>query len=410
MRASEWQYLCAVHDPPKSCSAIDYCCHTLDWAATTLTSSKLFPSRLGLGSAAGGSGGERVLQSQMKELTNIFRRVYRIYAHAWFQHRDAFWRVEGKSGLYVFFKTVCDEYGLIQPENYTIPPEAEGLEAVQGEEEGEEEVEKQVPKFLRRQDGSPERRQQQQQQGGNEVLAAGDTTKRHRHALSGSGGSVTGVIQEEAEEEEEQDGEEKGSAAVPPVEQGRELSTNPDAVLFSHNGTSSTASDAELQDFRLSTKGPGVEPTNADNTIPHESEPEHAPRPAAEAEPDMEDDDDAPSGLGIKRENTVRAIRSPSPEPEVPTLPDTEGEPQSLDDELKASETGEAPEGVESGEQDKEKDAEEPAEPQTEMKEDEGKDDLTAAALLRQTSPQADKVVPVETAADAAEAATSVAD
>jgi len=49
MRASEWQYLCAAHDPPKSCCAIDYCCHTLDWAATQLTSSKLFPSRLALG-------------------------------------------------------------------------------------------------------------------------------------------------------------------------------------------------------------------------------------------------------------------------------------------------------------------------------------------------------------------------
>lgn len=123
MRASEWQYLCAVHDPPKSCCAIDYCCHTLDWAANTLTSPKHFPSRLALGTET------NTAQQQIRQLTNIFRRVYRIFAHAWFQHRDMFWRIEGKTGLYVLFKTVCDEYNLIPEDNYTIPSEAEGMQS-----------------------------------------------------------------------------------------------------------------------------------------------------------------------------------------------------------------------------------------------------------------------------------------
>ena len=122
MRASEWQYLCAVHDPPKCCCAIDYCCHTLDWAANTLTSPKHFPSRLALGTDANNT------QQQVRQLTNIFRRVYRIFAHAWFQHREVFWRVEGKSGLYVLFKTVTDSYNLIPEDSYTVPPEAEGIE------------------------------------------------------------------------------------------------------------------------------------------------------------------------------------------------------------------------------------------------------------------------------------------
>ena len=60
-------------------------------------------------------------------LTNIFRRVYRMFAHAWFQHRDVFWTIENTEGLYVFYKTVCDIYQLIPEENYTVPPEAEGL-------------------------------------------------------------------------------------------------------------------------------------------------------------------------------------------------------------------------------------------------------------------------------------------
>lgn len=123
MQASEWQYLCAVHDPPKTCCAIDYCCHTLDWATNILTSPKYFPSRLTLGSEA--SGGP---QASMRHLVNIFRRLYRIFAHAWFKHREVFWQVEGNDGLYIFFKTVCDVYHLMPEDSYTVPPEAEGIE------------------------------------------------------------------------------------------------------------------------------------------------------------------------------------------------------------------------------------------------------------------------------------------
>ncbi|KAM3420011.1 hypothetical protein BST61_g3322 [Cercospora zeina] len=193
MRASEWQYLCAVHDPPKSCSAIDYCCHTLDWAASSLTSSKMFPSRLGLGSGQTG-GSDKVLAQQMKEITNIFRRVYRIYAHAWFQHREMFWRVERQTGLYILFKTVCDEYGMIQPENYTIPPEAEGQEPDEGGQERSR-----APSILARSDEALSSKP-----AVNEVIANGNTTKRHGggqgHIRSPS--NVTMVIQEEAEEDE----------------------------------------------------------------------------------------------------------------------------------------------------------------------------------------------------------------
>lgn len=148
-------------------------------------------------------GSDKVLAQQMKEITNIFRRVYRIYAHAWFQHREVFWRVEGKTGLYVFFKTVCDEYGLIQTENYTIPPEAEGLEP--------KEVTRDTPvaaqppagmSLLKRPEGGNEEKQTPEP-AGNEILATGDTTKRHRHTQSNRSNSVSTTITEEAEEDEE---------------------------------------------------------------------------------------------------------------------------------------------------------------------------------------------------------------
>jgi len=195
MRASEWQYLCAVHTPPKSCCAIDYCCHTLDWAANTLTSPEHFPSRLALGTE------NNTANQQMRQLITIFRRVYRIFAHAWFQHRDMFWKVEGKTGLYVFYKTVCDMYNLIPEDNYTIPPEAEGIDTTPVAMHGNPQ------NILRRE--TPERRDSEipldNQPAGNTTTAAGNTTKRHRQTPSASGGSVATVI-EENEEEEEQPG------------------------------------------------------------------------------------------------------------------------------------------------------------------------------------------------------------
>ncbi|KAL7796594.1 Mob1/phocein [Trichoderma ceciliae] len=123
MRASEWQFLCAVHEQPKSCCAIDYCCHTLDWAANVVSDQKIFPSRFVVVNDVHSKN------VGVKSLVNVFRRLHRIFAHAWFQHRSVFWAVEGQTGLYVFFKTVCDLYDLLPAENYKLPPEAEGLEA-----------------------------------------------------------------------------------------------------------------------------------------------------------------------------------------------------------------------------------------------------------------------------------------
>ncbi|KZM21033.1 uncharacterized protein EKO05_0011160 [Ascochyta rabiei] len=193
MRASEWQYLCAVHDPPKSCCAIDYCCHTLDWAANTLTSPKHFPSRLALGTD------QSTQHSQIRQLTNIFRRVYRIFAHAWFQHREMFWKIEGRTGLYILFKTVCDVYGLIPEDNYTIPPEAEGIEPPT------ENMSSIPPLILKREpsDSGPQEKENSAIIEGlsEHTLSTAGTTKRHRHSPSVGATSVTTVV-EEAEEEE----------------------------------------------------------------------------------------------------------------------------------------------------------------------------------------------------------------
>ncbi|OCL02603.1 Mob1/phocein [Glonium stellatum] len=220
MRASEWQYLCAVHDPPKSCCAIDYCCHTLDWAANTLTSPKHFPSRLALGTETNSA------HQQVRQLTNIFRRVYRIFAHAWFQHRDMFWKVENKSGLYIFFKTVCDVYSLIQEDNFTIPSEAEGIDSTPVVSSSPPPpavtvLQKEDPALVAAEDGPEEAA------GADVTVASGNTAKRHRPTPSIGATSVATVQQQQQASKDEPAKPE--SESKPEPESGSERIATPES-------------------------------------------------------------------------------------------------------------------------------------------------------------------------------------
>lgn len=180
MRASEWQYLCAVHDPPKPCCAIDYCIHTLDWAGNQLTSTRNFPSRLTLGSQATGGS-----QGGLRVLTNIMRRCYRIFAHAWYQHRQVFWNIENSQGLYIFFKTVCDVYNLLPHDSYTIPPDAEGIAS--SEEESHE--------FDRSSNKDPDNDLSKgEETEATTTISTGATTRRHKHTPS-TGSAVTTIAE-----------------------------------------------------------------------------------------------------------------------------------------------------------------------------------------------------------------------
>lgn len=185
MRASEWQFLCAVHEQPKSCCAIDYCCHTLDWAANVVSDQKIFPSRFVI------LNDTHSKNVGLKNLVNVFRRLHRIFAHAWFQHRSVFWTVEGQSGLYVFFKMVCDLYDLLPAENYKLPPEAEGLEA----QPTEADAAKPAPTILK-----PTSPQQTAASDDSLHPPGRTTTRRHVRSSPSTGSAVTTVI--EAEEEE----------------------------------------------------------------------------------------------------------------------------------------------------------------------------------------------------------------
>ncbi|KAI0803992.1 Mob1/phocein [Xylaria sp. FL0064] len=191
MRASEWQFLCAVHDQPKSCCAIDYCCHTLDWAANVVTNPKIFPSRFVLVS----HGHDK--SAVLKNLINVFRRLHRIFAHAWFQHREVFWSVESRTGLYAFFKTVCDMYDLLPAENYKLPPEAEGLELGASSKEEKRNVATSIAKPPSHHNGDLEHDDDR-----NSLHTRRSNTARHSSRPS-TGSAVTTVIEEGEDEHAE---------------------------------------------------------------------------------------------------------------------------------------------------------------------------------------------------------------
>ncbi|KZT56037.1 Mob1/phocein [Calocera cornea HHB12733] len=80
MRANEWTYLCSAHGLPtlQQCCAIDYTLHTIDHITATLNSSKNFPSRLS------------IPQTSQRHISAIARRLARVFAHAYFHHREVF--------------------------------------------------------------------------------------------------------------------------------------------------------------------------------------------------------------------------------------------------------------------------------------------------------------------------------
>uniref|UniRef100_A0A0N4Z223 MOB-like protein phocein n=1 Tax=Parastrongyloides trichosuri TaxID=131310 RepID=A0A0N4Z223_PARTI len=110
MNATEqWLFLCAAHKEPKSCSAIDYTRHTLDGAATLLNSNRYFPSRVD------------IKDSSLSKIGSICRRVYRIFAHAYFHHRNCFDEFESETNLCQRFTIFVVKYNLMPQEHLIVP-------------------------------------------------------------------------------------------------------------------------------------------------------------------------------------------------------------------------------------------------------------------------------------------------
>ncbi|KIY67533.1 Mob1/phocein [Cylindrobasidium torrendii FP15055 ss-10] len=112
MKAGEWLYLCVAHGSEgamEQCCAIDYILHTLDSATALLNSPRIFPSRL------------HIDKMSHRHFSSLARRLGRIFAHAYFHHREAFEQAEAESSLYARFLALTTKFELVPAEFQVIP-------------------------------------------------------------------------------------------------------------------------------------------------------------------------------------------------------------------------------------------------------------------------------------------------
>ena len=161
-----------------------------------------------------------------------------MFAHAWFQHKDVFWTLENQEGIYMFYKTVCDIYQLIPEENYTIPPEAEGLAM---EEEHQTRRGQISPEFTIQQKPSTlsERTpltSQTDESIAQTTISTGATTRRHKHTPSTGSFPVTTIAEGDEDVEESKEAE-------PLLDRASNIDADPAIKSKTEAGISETPND-----------------------------------------------------------------------------------------------------------------------------------------------------------------------
>ncbi|KAG6908823.1 hypothetical protein DXG01_003176 [Tephrocybe rancida] len=129
MKAGEWLYLCVAHGTDgnvEQCCAIDYILHTLDSATALLNTPRAFPSRL------------QIPQSSHRHFSSLARRLGRIFAHAYFHHREAFEQAEAESSLYARFLALTSKFELVPAEFLVIPTHSGSGSDSDSDREGED--------------------------------------------------------------------------------------------------------------------------------------------------------------------------------------------------------------------------------------------------------------------------------
>ncbi|EME31319.1 uncharacterized protein Gasu_15530 [Galdieria sulphuraria] len=104
-------YLCAAHEVAQECCAIDYISHCLDGATSLLTSEDVISHN--------NSG--KVQEVNLQPFRVIMRRLYRLFAHAYFHHIDTFQRFEQQTELFHHFCSFATAFNLISPSDMLVP-------------------------------------------------------------------------------------------------------------------------------------------------------------------------------------------------------------------------------------------------------------------------------------------------
>lgn len=131
-----------------------------------------------------------------------------------------FWQVEGHTGLYVLFKTVCDTYDLLPAENYKLPPEAEGLEII-------DEPKAKVPSIMKSDENN---NLSAVDEDFINVGRANTNTRRHVRSSPSVGSAIHTVLESDEEDpdithklEELNLADEEGAADVPVIVESHEV-------------------------------------------------------------------------------------------------------------------------------------------------------------------------------------------
>ncbi|KAJ5078033.1 mob-like protein phocein [Anaeramoeba ignava] len=102
-------FLSGAFNPPREVSAIDYIAQTIEQTQDILNNSKLFPSRAYIPAESVGN------------FSTMFRRLYRIFAYSFFQHRELFDEFEKKYHLCERFTALSQKFQLMDPSLLWIP-------------------------------------------------------------------------------------------------------------------------------------------------------------------------------------------------------------------------------------------------------------------------------------------------
>jgi hypothetical protein len=225
-----------------------------------------------------------------------------------------FWRVEGQTGLYVLFKTVCDNYELLPAENYKLPPEAEGLEPI-------EEVSAPAPSILKP-EALPSNKSAIEEEFIN--IVGRTNTRRHIRQSPSVGSAVTTVLESDEEDPDvtqklgdlhitDEEGEAEGGAEIPVIVETFEVEDH-------------EAEPKKELELEIESKP--------------EPEPEHEHEPIEDAgSPPTADTDSAPSSTASWDRMSSESLEEKLEEPEA----SEKAHPEKLDPALESEDTEAVP-------------------------------------------------------------------
>lgn len=99
----------------------------VDSTTALLNSSNYFPSRL------------QIPHASLAHFPSLFRRLSRIFSHAYFHHREAFATAESETSLYARFVALCEKYELVSSNLLIIPQSGYEATVVHDEDDDEDE-------------------------------------------------------------------------------------------------------------------------------------------------------------------------------------------------------------------------------------------------------------------------------